>query len=144
MGNSKCLYRGNGNVISFSTDGSVLLVLYGQNITLWDHSNATMLNTIRSSEIISHIQFLPNIMDSILAVGKSSIMVFSPFDSGFLGSEIWSYKLPDVESTTKDYKLVVSSAIPLLSSKEICIAIKATKFKKKSSHSSDDSTVTTS
>jgi len=142
--NSKRLTRGNGSLVSFSSDGSVLLVSYGQNITLWDHSNATMLNTIRAPEIISHIQFLPNIIDSILAVGKSSILLFSPFDSGSLGSEIWSYKLPNVESTFNNDKLVVSSAIPLLSSKEICIAIKATKFKKKSPKSLIESTVTTS
>uniref|UniRef100_A0A7S2R063 Uncharacterized protein n=1 Tax=Eucampia antarctica TaxID=49252 RepID=A0A7S2R063_9STRA len=125
-----------GSLVSFSSDGSVLAVVHGQDITLWDHSKALLLNTIHShsNNSLSAIQFLPTSNDMILSVGKSSFEVLPPSGQDYLGSGKWSYQsrideftlLSDEMST-----LEVTLVVPLPTSKEIAVALTRKNIKKK-------------
>jgi hypothetical protein len=86
-------------LVTFSSDGSVLAVSYGHVCTLWDHSNATLLAslTIGDTATIKDIQsvnFLTENDDTILLTTASQFGVKSPFGgskSCYLGNDEWSF-----------------------------------------------------
>lgn len=110
------------NLVAFSSDGSVLSVCYGTHITLWDHANATLLNSMSSVEggaiptgmntNIQHLHFLTKDDDFLLLASESQVAIKSPFggagQSCYLGNDEWSV---DMSSFGRDAK--VSSVIPL-------------------------------
>lgn len=104
------------DLISFSPDGSVVAIVLGRHITLWDHTNATMLNTLKAPELINGINFLRTPYDMIVATGVRSLSVLPPFGSGYLGKDKWSYMLGEGE------KMQLDMVTPLIARKEIAIA----------------------
>lgn len=111
----KCLYRvktpsGYSNLLSrgvpsdylarrpvaFSSDGSVLSVAYGPCVTLWDHSDATLLTSVTldgDAEDIGSVDFLTEDDDSMLLASAGQIGIKSPFGgarSRYLGDDEWS------------------------------------------------------
>ena len=111
----------NSNKITFSPDGSVLALAFGRHVTLWDHTSATMLNTIHAPEPLTSIQFVRSPLDMILAIGKSSVSVLAPFGNGYLGNAAWSYTLP--KSDDLEEKHTLSLVTPLVARKELAISM---------------------
>lgn len=109
------------NKIAFSPDGSVLALAFGRHVTLWDHTSATMLNTIHAPEPLNSIHFVRSPLDMILAIGKSSVSVLAPFGNGYLGNAAWSYKLP--ENAESEERNTLSLVTPLVARKELAISI---------------------
>jgi len=107
-------------LVAFSSDGTVLSVSYGPYVTLWDHSNATLLTSVtlddngsvsRASESIQSVNFLTKNDDVMLLTGTSQIGVKSPFGgvkSCYLGNDEWSF---DVGSFGKE--ALISAVVPL-------------------------------
>jgi len=108
------------NLVAFSSDGSVLSVCYGTHVTLWDHSNATLLTSISTIEggaiptvmntNIQHLHFLTKDDDFLLLASESQVAIKSPFggaQSCYLGNDEWSV---DMSSFGRDAKVV--SVIP--------------------------------
>jgi len=107
--------------VAFSPDGSVLALAFGRHVTLWDHTSATMLNTIHAPEQLTSIHFVRSPLDMILAVGKSSVSVLAPFGNGYLGNAAWSYKLP--EKADSEEKVTLSFVTPLVARKELAVTM---------------------
>ncbi|KAL3789893.1 hypothetical protein HJC23_010578 [Cyclotella cryptica] len=91
-------------LVSFSSDGSVLAVCYGPNVTLWDHSNATLLTSLgtdstptrnQTNEDIQEVHFMNKTDDTILLKTTSQISARSPFGGGsnrcYLGNDEWKF-----------------------------------------------------
>merc|ERR1712032_1362915 len=106
-------------LLAFSFDGTVLCVSYGPYVTLWDHSNATLLasltvgndGAIHHTEDIQSVNFLSKRDDTILVATAGQICVKSPFGgakSRYLGEDEWSFH---VGSSSKGG--VVSAIVPL-------------------------------
>lgn len=110
----------NSNV-TFSSDGSVLAIAFGKDVTLWDHTSATLLNTIRAPDYLCNIKFVLN--DILLAVGESCVSTLAPFSGGYLGKSCWSYKLP-YNTKIDDKQIRLGLVTPLKSKKELAVAIK--------------------
>ena len=110
-------------IVSFSSDGSVLSVCYGPVITLWDHSNATLLTSLSTESNISsngdqtkrNIQeahFMNATDDTLLLTTKRMVYTKSPFGGGsnrYLGNDEWSFGV----GCLGDAKGSVSAVIPL-------------------------------
>ena len=111
------------STVTFSNDGSVLAIAFGCNITLWDHSNATLLNTIRAPDILRHLKFVRSPLDMILAVGKSSVSIVAPFGEGYLGNDCWSYTLSK-DTILENKRIELGLVTPLLSRKELAVSLK--------------------
>jgi len=128
-GYSSSLKHGTGqdknSTVAFSNDGSVLAIAFGRHITLWDHSNATLLKTLCTHESLCDIQFVRSPLDMILAVGKSSVSILPPFSSGYLGNNSWSYKLPE-KSIIGGTKIELGLVTPLVSRKELAVTMRQT------------------
>jgi hypothetical protein len=90
-------------LVAFSTDGTVLSVSYGPYVTLWDHSDATLLtsmslfdmvaDTSQASERIQTVNFLMGNDDAMLLTTANRIGVKSPFGgarSCYIGADEWS------------------------------------------------------
>mmetsp|Transcript_5159 Transcript_5159/g.9809 ORF Transcript_5159/g.9809 Transcript_5159/m.9809 type:complete len:999 (+) Transcript_5159:218-3214(+) len=110
------------NLVSFSPDGSVLAIAFGRFITLWDHTNATMLNSIHAPESLRSISFVRSPLDMILAVGRTSISLLPPFGNGYLGKASWTYRLPEHDEKHEE-TMTLSLVTPLSSRKELAVAI---------------------
>lgn len=109
----------NSQLVTFSSDGTVLSVSYGPNITLWDHSNATLLTSLTLddngattvSEDIQTVNFLTQHDDVMLLTTASRIGIKSPFGgltSCYLGDDEWSF---DVGSFGNEG--LISAVVPL-------------------------------
>lgn len=118
------------STVTFSSDGSVLAIAFGQNVTVWDHSNATLLNTIRAPDYLCDIKFVRSPLDMMLAVGKSSVSIVAPFSGGYLGNDCWSYKLPE-KTIVENKQIELGLVTPLVARKELAVAIKQTEKKGK-------------
>jgi len=114
--------KDTNSTMAFSADGSIVAIAFGRHVTLWDHTNATLLNTICAPDCLRDIQF---VSDMILTVGKSSVSILPPFGGGYMGSTSWSYKLPE-DTIVAGIKLVLGQVTPLASRKEIAVALKET------------------
>lgn len=92
------------HLVSFSSDGSVLSVCYGSNVTLWDHSNATLLTSLtlddestdsQSKEDIKEVYFMNKTDDTILLATQNKIGAKSPFggmgNKCYLGNDEWTF-----------------------------------------------------
>ena len=99
------------NLVSFSSDGSVLSVGYGTHVTLWDHTDATLLNSLSFTESIHNLHFMSKNDDFLLLTSESQVAVKSPFGgadrSCYLGNDEWSV---DMSAFGKDAK--VTSVVP--------------------------------
>jgi len=107
-------------LVAFSSDGTVLSVSYGSYVTLWDHSNATLLTSLSIDDNgaaggvgsgIQSINFLTKNDDVMLLTTANQIGVKSPFGgvkSCYLGNDEWSF---DVGSVGNDAK--ISDVVPL-------------------------------
>eukprot|EP00986_Skeletonema_menzelii_P016899 scaffold16368_cov155-Skeletonema_menzelii.AAC.2 len=99
------------NLVCYSSDGSVLSVCYGTHVTLWDHSSATLLNSLSSDQGIRHLHFLTKNDDFLLMTSESQVVIKSPFggagQSCYLGNDEWSV---DMSAFGRDAK--ISSVIP--------------------------------
>lgn len=119
----------NRQLVAFSADGTVLSVAYGPYITLWDHSDATLLtslslsNTIvypsRVNEKILSVNFLPGNDDLMLLATASQIGIKSPFSgakSCYLGGDEWTLDVASVfgEGST------VSAVFSLVGNEDDC------------------------
>ena len=108
---------------AFSADGTVLSVSYGPYVTLWDHSDATLLTSLslnnttvnpsRVNEKILSVNFLPGNDDLMLLTTASLIGIKSPFGgakSCYLGDDEWTLDVASVfgEGST------VSAVLPLI------------------------------
>jgi hypothetical protein len=112
-----------GSNIAFSADGSLLAVAYGKNVTLWDHSSATMLHSIVAHDALSDIEFIKSPADMLLAMGNSFISSLPLFGSLYLGGGIWSYALNDRKNTEETIRIELGPAIPLSSNRDIAIGL---------------------
>jgi hypothetical protein len=110
------------NLVAFSPDGSVLAIAFGRFITLWDHTNATMLNSLHAPESIRSISFVRSPLDMILVVGTTSVSLLPPFGNGYLGNSSWTYRLPEHDETFEE-TMKLSLVTPLTSRKELAVAI---------------------
>lgn len=113
------------NLVAFSPDGSVLAIAFGRFITLWDHTNATMINSIHAPESLRSISFVRSPLDMILAVGMTSVSLLPPFGSGYLGNASWTYRLPELNETLEE-TINLSLVTPLSSRKELAVAVRIT------------------
>lgn len=113
----------NQQLVAFSADGTVLSVSYGPYVTLWDHSDATLLTTLslnnttvypsRVIEKILSVNFLPGNDDLMLLTTASQIGIKSPFGgakSCYLGDDEWTL---DVASAFGEGS-TVSAVLPLV------------------------------
>lgn len=104
----------NRQLITFSSDGTVLSVAYGPHLTLWDHANATLLTSVTlddTTESVQSVDFLTKNDDALLLTTAGQIGVKSPFGgvkSCYLGNDEWSF---NVGSTGK--KASITAALPL-------------------------------
>ena len=105
-------------LVSFSSDSSVLSVCYGTVVTLWDHSNATLLTSLiadasRSKEDIRQAHFMNKTDDTLLLLTKSQVRTISPFGGGskkcYLGNDEWTFNAKDLGDTEGTF----SAAVPL-------------------------------
>ncbi len=90
-------------LVAFSSDGTVLSVSYGPCVTLWDHSNVTLLTSISSvesvtlpgslSENIETVNFLTGNDDAMLLTTAHQIRIISPFGGvkSYLGDDEWLF-----------------------------------------------------
>lgn len=89
-------------LVAFSTDGTVLSVSYGPYVTLWDHSDATLLTSLslnnkavgpsRANENIETVYFLTGNDDAMILTTSSQTGIKSPFGgakSCYLGEDEW-------------------------------------------------------
>jgi len=108
-----------GRPVAFSSDGTVLSVTYGPYVTLWDHSNATLLTSVtldgdngnEAESGIQSVDFLTKSDDAVLLTTAGRIGVKSPFGgvrSRYLGDDEWSF---DVRAFGEG--AVVSAVVPL-------------------------------
>ena len=117
------------NLVSFSSDGSIIAVAHDQDITLWDHSNAVLLNTINSTknDVIQNIEFLQMPNDMILSIGPKCFEVLPPSGQGYLGMNgKWSYNYSDDStSSAKDgsSNIIVQVIVQIPELNEIAIAM---------------------
>ena len=111
----------NNNLVTFSPDGSVVAIAFGRHVTLWDHTTATMLNSIQAPEPLKDIQFVRSPIDMVLATGETSVSVLPPFGNGYLGKATWSYKLPKDLGHNESMKLELVT--PLVARKELAVAV---------------------
>lgn len=83
--------------VSFSPDGSTLAICYGHLISLWNHKEAVLVNTIKHSDstCIENIQFVSTTTkaDMVMSTSKSAVLVQSPF--GSKGQKGWKCVLPE-------------------------------------------------
>ena len=110
-------------LVSFSSDGSVLSVCYGPVVTLWDHSNATLLTSLSTDGNISsnsnqtkldirEAHFMNATDDTLLLTTKRVVYTKSPFGGGsnkYLGNDEWALGV----GSLGDEKGSVSTVIPL-------------------------------
>lgn len=108
-GYSNLLYQGRTiasalvqqqKLVAFSSDGTVLSVAYGPRVTLWDHSNATLLTSVTldgdndgSESGIQSVDFLTKDDGAMLLATACRIGVKSPFGGAglrYLGEDEWS------------------------------------------------------
>jgi hypothetical protein len=114
-------------LVAFSTDGTVLSVSYGPYVSLWDHSDATLLTSLslldkvaetsRASERVQTANFLPGNDDGVLLTTATRIGVKSPFGgarSCYVGADEWSL---DVKSLFGN-EATVSAVVPLADSED--------------------------
>lgn len=90
-------------LVAFSSDGTVLSVSYGPYVTLWDHSNVTLLTSISLTdntalpnslnEKIETVNFLPGHDDAMLLTTAHQIRIKSPFGGvkSYLGDDEWLF-----------------------------------------------------
>ena len=102
-------------LVTFSSDGTVLSVAYGPYVTLWDYSNATLLTSVSlddadaSTEDIQTVNFLTRNDDVMLLTSGTQIGVKSPFGgfkACYLGDDEWSFN-------TGSFLGKVSDVVPL-------------------------------
>jgi len=105
--------KDTNGVISFSSDASVLIIAFGRHVTIWDHSDMTILNTVLAPEHILDLRFVSSPKDMMLAVGASSVSLLPPFGEGYIGDSSWCYKLPVGGSTVDGYDLSLGLVTPL-------------------------------
>jgi hypothetical protein len=83
--------------VSFSPDGSTLAICYGHLISLWNHKEAVLVNTIKHSDstCIENIQFVSTTTKAnmVMSTSKSGVLVQSPF--GSKGMKGWKCALPE-------------------------------------------------
>ncbi len=110
LSQNNCASAGQ-SLVTFSSDGSVLAVCYGSHVTLWDHTSATLLNSLSSADDLHHLHFLTRDDDFLLMTSESRVAIKSPFggagQSCYLGNDEWSV---DMSAYGRDAK--VSSVIP--------------------------------
>ena len=82
--------------VTFSPDGSILAICYGHLISLWNHKESVLVNTIKHSDCtcIDSIQFYSTATkaDMVMSKSKSAVFVQSPF--GSQGQKGWKCTLP--------------------------------------------------
>lgn len=114
-------------LVAFSTDGTVLSVSYGPYVSLWDHSDATLLTSLslkhkvaetsRTSERIQTANFFTGNDDGMLVTTATRIGVKSPLGgarSCYVGADEWSL---DVKSLFGK-EATVSAVVPLADSED--------------------------
>ena len=83
--------------VDFSSDGSTLCIVYGYTMTLWDHHDATLLNSLRhvDNEPIQQVQFVNTdlVHDSLLSRSKTGVKLQSPY--GQKSKHGWSSCVPN-------------------------------------------------
>lgn len=104
--------------VDFSSDGSTLCIVHGFLITLWDHREATLLNSLRHSdeEPIEQLQFVKTYLvhDSLLSRSKTGVKLQSPY--GHKSKNGWSSGVPN------DGNVIVTDAQPI-NGEQISISI---------------------
>ena len=90
-------------LVAFSSDGTVLSVSYGPYVTLWDHSNVTLLTSFSSvenaalpgspNENIDTVNFLTGNDDAMLLTTAHQVRIISPFGGvkSYLGDDEWLF-----------------------------------------------------
>jgi hypothetical protein len=111
-----------GPLVVFSPDSSVLAIALGKHITLWDHTNATLLNTVAAVDTVQSVQFVRSPMDMLLVLGQRSLSLLPPFGPGYLGSTAWSCGLPKLTEETV-IQVDLSNAIAIPSLREIALVM---------------------
>jgi hypothetical protein len=118
-------------LVAFSSDGSVLSVAYGPYVTLWDHSNVTLLTSISTmdnaavsglSENIESVNFLTGNDDAMLLTTAHQIKIESPFGgvNSYLGDDEWLFNAAFFgnEAILLGKDASISTVVPLLESGE--------------------------
>ena len=118
-------------LVAFSSDGTVLSVSYGPSVTLWDHTNVTLLTSVSSvdndalpgsSENIETVNFLTGNDDAMLLTTAHHIRIASPFGGvkSYLGDDEWSFDADSYvnEAIVSGNGAFVSSVVPILESGE--------------------------
>jgi hypothetical protein len=105
--------------VSFSRDGSLLAVAYGNNIALWDHRNTRLLrslshcNQLEAGRDIERIIFIDSqfLSDVILVYSTCGVSLLSPF--GNLGPVNigWEWVLPHAAS--KGHQITYVEHLPV-------------------------------
>jgi len=121
--NSQLSHNVNASNVAFAADGSLLAVAYGKNITLWDHSSATMLHSIVAQDTLSCLSFIKSPADMLLATGTSFISTLPIFGMLYLGGGIWTYATSENEYSTKSVKTELGPTIALSSNRDIAIVL---------------------
>jgi hypothetical protein len=122
----------DGQLVAFSPDSSVFAIALGKHITLWDHTNATLLNTVVTVDSVRSVQFVRSPMDMLLVLGERSLSLLPPFGPGYLGTAAWSCSLPKlIEGTEEQVELFNAIAIPSL--REIAVVLEVFQNSVKSS-----------
>jgi len=84
---------GGASLVSFSNDGSVLAVTYGSDVTLWDHTDASMLTSFTlgdsSHNVVRGIRFLTEGDGAVLLSTDEKVGMRSPFGGNYLGGDEW-------------------------------------------------------
>jgi WD40 repeat protein len=87
--------------VDFSSDGSTLCITYGHFMTLWDHHDTTLLNTLQhfTNEPIAQMQFVKTgmIHDSVMSRSKHGVKLQSPY--GHYSKSGWTSSVPDDDVT---------------------------------------------
>lgn len=122
----------NGQLVAFSPDSSVIAMALGKHITLWDHTNATLLNTVATADTVRSVQFVRSPMDMLLVLGERSLSLLPPFGPGYLGTTAWSFSLPKV-TEDPDTQVEILNAIALPSLREIAVVLEVFQNSVKSS-----------
>lgn len=113
---------GRENLISFSSDGTVLLASYGPCVTIWDHTDATLLTSLtlgdneNAGEDIRTVDFLTGDDDAMPLTSGGWIGVMSPFGgtprSCYLGEDEWTRNATSFSSGGGE-PAAVSAVVPL-------------------------------
>jgi len=115
-----------GQRLAFSSDGSVLAVCYGDHVTLWDHSNSSLLASVKNCESIIDVEFTKTGSDTLLLRGTSSVSIQAPFGTNnpaYLGAT-WSYSLTKQgDLANLKGEVEVAQAVPIASRKEVAVAL---------------------